>query len=317
MAKYKFLLCYLSCVALCLPTSEERSEANQVQEDDEEVKSCHQVFSDHGMNYSSFYKGVSHGLHSLSLEEIRYFFKADAPEDNLIPTVNTDFRAENPVLYSAPLWGYNERFSSWALKIMDFFMLNDKPYFYETMSNTLEKLSHQYHMQEIYLRAAVLYKEMLEDSSLDDEFCSCANDIVLTGVLAELAAISKTFKYRARTGRKLGQCHGDGGGTYNSGSIYNNNGGSGSGCRGKRSVETEEEIVRLKEEYLNNTNQDTASALLRSGGWKPNTVTGPKEWVTYSAMLYTSLPTQEEIKDFATFLYCKLNQPQAFPTDLF
>ena len=134
MAKYMFLLCYLSRVALCLPASEESGEANQVQEDDEEVKSCHQVFSDHGMNYSSFYKGVSHGLHSLSLEEIRYFFKADAPEDNLIPTVNTDFRAENPVLYSAPLWGYNDRFSSWALKIMDFFMLNDKPYFYETAS---------------------------------------------------------------------------------------------------------------------------------------------------------------------------------------
>ena len=131
------------------------------------------------------------------------------------------------------------------------------------MSNTLEKLSHQYHMQEIYLRAAVLYKEMLEDSSLDDEFCSCANDIVLTGVLAELAGISKTFKYRARTGRKRGQCHGDGGGTYNSGSIYGYKP-SLALCRGKRSVETEEEIVRLKEEYLNNTNQDTASALLRA-----------------------------------------------------
>jgi len=254
------------------------------------------------MNYSSFYKGVSHGLHSLSLEEIRYFFKADAPEDNLIPTVNTDFRAENPVLYSAPLWGYNDRFSSWALKIMDFFMLNDKPYFYETMSNTLEKLSHQYHMQEIYSRAAVLYKEMLEDSFLDEDFCSCANDIVNTGVLAELAGISKTLKYRARSGRARND-------RYDSYIEFRG--------RGKRSAMKEEEIVKLKEEYLNNTNLDTAWALLRAGGWKPSTVTGPKEWVTYSAMLYTSLPTEEGIKDFATFLYCKLNQPQAFPTDLF
>ena len=92
------------------------------------------------------------------------------------------------------------------------------------MSNTLEKLSHQYHMQEIYSRAAVLYKEMLVDSSLDEEFCSCANDIVNTGVLAELAAISKTFKYRARNGRKRGQCHGDNGASYNSGSTYNRKG---------------------------------------------------------------------------------------------
>ena len=85
--------------------------------------------------------------------------------------------------------------------------------------------------------------------------------------------------------------------------------------RGKRSAE--EEIARLPDEYLNNTNQETAWALVRTGGWKPNTVTGPKEWVPYSAMLYTSLPTDQEITDFATFLYCKLNQPEAFPTDLF
>ena len=184
------------------------------------------------------------------------------------------------------------------------------------MSNTLEKLSHQYHMQEIYSRAAVLYKEMLEDSSLNEEFCSCANDIVNTGVLAELAGISKNLKYRARSGRASG-CRRN---SYNS---YNNYGcgpwyaSSSIRGRSKRSAVKEEEIVKLKEEYLNNTNLDTAWALLRAGGWKPSTVTGPKEWVTYSAMLYTSLPTQEEIKDFATFLYCKLNQPQAFPTDLF
>jgi len=284
------------------------------------------------MNYSSFYKGVSHGLHSLSLEEIRYFFKSDAPEDNRIPTVNTDFRAENPVLYNAPLWGYNDRFSGWALKIMDFFMLNDKPYFYETMSNTLEKLSHQYHMQEIYSRASVLYKEMLEDSSLDGEFCSCANDIVNTGILAELAGISKTLKYRARSGRACGDivnkyynimnlCENPSIGFINPNNPNPNrpwavaNANRGPRIRGKRSAE--EEIARLQDEYLNNTNQETAWALVRTGGWKPNTVTGPKEWVPYSAMLYASVPTDQEINDFATFLYCKLNQPEAFPSDLF
>ena len=99
-----------------------------------EIKNCFQIFSDHGMNFSSFYQGVAHGVHALSLEEIRHFFKADAPEKNHIPTVNTDFRADNPVLYNAPLWGYSDRFQTWALKIMDFFMLNDQPYFYDTVS---------------------------------------------------------------------------------------------------------------------------------------------------------------------------------------
>ena len=99
-----------------------------------ETKTCFQIFSDHRMNFSSFYQGVAHGVHALSLEEIRHFFMAEAPEKNHIPTVNTDFRADNPVLYNAPLWGYSDRFQTWALKIMDFFMLNDQPYFYDTVS---------------------------------------------------------------------------------------------------------------------------------------------------------------------------------------
>ena len=86
------------------------------------------------MNFSSFHEGVAHGIHALSLEEIRYFFKADAPEENQIPSLNTDSRLENRLLYNAPLWGYsNDTFQTWALKILEFFMLNDTPYFYDTV----------------------------------------------------------------------------------------------------------------------------------------------------------------------------------------
>ena len=129
------IIIFASFMALVcgLPATEvETNEGNQVHD---EPKSCSAIFSDHGMNFSSFYRGVAHGVHALSLEEIRHFFKADAPEENHIPTVNTDFRAESPVLYNAPLWGYSDRFQTWALKIMDFFMLNDKPYFYDTVSH--------------------------------------------------------------------------------------------------------------------------------------------------------------------------------------
>ena len=86
------------------------------------------------MNFSSFYKGAAHGIHALSLEEIRYFFKADAPEENQIPTLNTNTESRSRLLYNAPLWGYsNDKFQTWALKILEFFMLNDTPYFYDTV----------------------------------------------------------------------------------------------------------------------------------------------------------------------------------------
>ena len=94
---------------------------------------CEGPFSDLGFNYSSFYQGAAHGIHSLSLEEIQHYFKSDAPENNKIPTVNIDFRSEDVIHFSAQRWGYEDRFDSWALKIMDWFMLNEHPYLYETV----------------------------------------------------------------------------------------------------------------------------------------------------------------------------------------
>ena len=95
---------------------------------------CEDIFSLNGLNYTTFYLGAAHGLHSLSLEEIRYFFDENATEDNKIPTVNIDFRSEEVLHFNAPLWGYEDKFDTWSLKIMDWFMLNDQPHIYETVN---------------------------------------------------------------------------------------------------------------------------------------------------------------------------------------
>ena len=125
------LVLYFSAVLLvcALPATDDDPVAEN------KILTCDEVFSEAGLNYSAFWKGAAHGIHSLSLEEIRYFFKAEAPEDNRIPTVNIDFRSEDVIHFNAPLWGYEERFESWALKIMDWFMINNQPYLYETVSS--------------------------------------------------------------------------------------------------------------------------------------------------------------------------------------
>ena len=46
-----------------------------------------------------------------------------------------------------------------------------------------------------------MYREMVEDSSLDQQFCSCANDVLANGVLDQLLVIAKRFKYASRDGR--------------------------------------------------------------------------------------------------------------------
>ena len=43
-------------------------------------------------------------------------------------------------------------------------MLHDKPYLYQNRANTLEKITHQYHMHEIYQKAAVIYKQLVANS---------------------------------------------------------------------------------------------------------------------------------------------------------
>ena len=173
-------------------------------------------------------------------------------------------------------------------------------------------------MQEIYREAALIYRQMVEDSSLDQQFCSCANDVLANGVLDQLLLVAKRFKYAARdvrardwsieicyygvTVRFTYECSRDPGNQSTNATKKHT-------VRGKRS--TEEELAQLKQNYLENSNKETAAALLAAGGWRPNTVTGPEEWINYSAMLTSSLPSHQMIRDFATFIYCKLNHPDS------
>ena len=91
---------------------------------------------------------------------------------------------------------------------MDWFMLNDKPYLYQNNANTIEKITHQYHMHEIYERAAVIYNELLENPPTDVKgICSCANDLTDNGIMAHVVDIARQLKHfgvQSRSGRARG-----------------------------------------------------------------------------------------------------------------
>merc|ERR1711915_145363 len=270
------ILLLFSTFVASLPTADD----NELSDGDTSEK-CTDVFSKIGLNYSSFWEGASHGIHSLSLEEIRYFFKADAPEKNKIPTVNIDFRSENVINFNAPLWGYEDRFDTWALKIMDWFMLNDQPYLYQNRANTLEKITHQYHMHEIYQTAAEIYKELVKTPPEDViDVCKCTNDLTDNGILTGVDKYK--LKYKSRQ---------------------------------KRSdiEEDSEDIEVLMKNFLENSNEETANKLISSdAGWNPGQLYGPDydKWVPYAAMLTYSNPSDDGIKDFAYFIYCMLNHQE-------
>ena len=193
-------------------------------------------------------------------------------------------------------------------------------------------------MHEIYQRAATIYKDLVANPPADPELCSCANDVTANGILKEVVNIARQLKYRARRARA--RCLTSASESYNTYDSYN-------GCsneyddytqsqpnpstlsrpvsrdktkrktkRGKRDA-SESQISRLRQEYLDNSSKHTARQLLSVQPWVPGTLAGSDQWISYSAMLTVSLPSQQGITDFATFIYCKLNQPLDHPADLF
>jgi len=288
-----------------------------------ERTTCLDIMARNGLNFSTFWHGAAHGLHSLHLEEIRHFFEPDATENNKIPVVNKNLSSSQTILFDAPLAGYDEHFYTMALKVMAFFMLNDAQDFFEQGLNTLEKLTHQYHMHEIYTAAAPIYKKMKENPPTDPELCGCVNDITGNGILAEMVAIAKKLKYfqqQRRVGRLIQPDGSDGTRSYNDYlcSLFRSY--QSYGCRKKRAAEDDDasKIAELEAEYLANPTRDTAMSLMRVKPWKGNTLVGPEQWISYQAMLTESMIDAEELNDFATFLYCRLNHPETdHPEELF
>jgi len=159
------------------------------------ITRCEEVFARNSYNSTTFYQNVAHGIHSLFLEEIREYFEPDAPERNNVPVVNTNLSSEQPILFNSPLAGYDDLFYTMALKVVAFFMRNDAPDFYIQGINTLEKLTHQMHMQELYAAASPIYRSLKENPPSDVKLCPCVNDVTANGVLEELTVHAKKYKY--------------------------------------------------------------------------------------------------------------------------
>jgi len=271
---------------------------------------CDQIMANNGFNYSTFSQGIAHGIHSLFLEEIREYFEPDAPVNNKIPVLNNNLSSEQTILSNAPLVGYSNALQTMSMKVMSYFMLNDNPAFYQHGVNTLEKINHQYHMHEVFKAASPIYKRWKQNPPKDKEFCGCVNDVIGNGIMNEMVNIAKQLKNfgSKKTARK--QCPGGWWQRYSYRYIYVY------WCKpmiikGKKmSVkDNDDNIARYEEAYLANPTPENALKLLNVKPWVPNTLVGPEQWVSYQAMLTYSMLDEEELNNFATFMYCKLNQP--------
>ena len=125
-----------------------------------------------GVNTTSFIQHVGHLLHSISVEDIRYFFDDQFPVDNKVPTVNLDL-AGPPVLMYAPSRPSEFKFPAGAA--VDYILSNndDSLKFGSAGTTTLEEIVHHMHMLEMWNMASKLYRE-IESNDVDPQnVCPC------------------------------------------------------------------------------------------------------------------------------------------------
>lgn len=163
------------------------------------VPRCATVKREAGLT-EGFPINVAHRLHSLTLEDLRYYFNSKAPVDNGIPTVNFNLTKNAPrVVPNAPLFGFDTDFGTQAMRHLDQVLRNmDKLNFGIKNYSVLEKVAHVMHMAELWNQAKKYY-EIMEEKSPSEELCGCVNDVAENGVLSELELLALKIKYPGLT----------------------------------------------------------------------------------------------------------------------
>jgi len=133
---------------------------------------------------------VAHGIHSITVQQLRKF-KPDVTEKNPIPTVNVDLLSNAPILFHAPNEpDVGKSFKTDGMRALDQVLSHmDNPKYDIGPYNTLERVVHSLHMQEVWYNARSAY-ETLKQQPPSTDACKCALDIENNGVLRSLRLIA-------------------------------------------------------------------------------------------------------------------------------
>ena len=101
---------------------------------------------------------VAHGVHSLTLPDIQFYFPNNKTEI-IMPIVNPDLLSFEPILFQPP--DFQHSFSSPALRAVDKVLSHmNSPHFGMRLYTDLEKIVHATHMQDIWVQAGKVYQEL-------------------------------------------------------------------------------------------------------------------------------------------------------------
>ena len=158
--------------------------------------------------------------------------------------------------------------------------------------NTLEKLVHSLHMDEIWTKTKLHYDHLREQNiwMMDKVLCKCVNDIENNGIVNLLHFLNLKIRYPGLTSQKLTK--------MKYGHIYNL-----TPCIYRYSF-----FVSLSPELLNfNFTQDVEDNLKRAYGVLVDDDKGMKhyQWKLWKKSMKSI--TRQDVYELAMFLYCTLN----------
>jgi len=158
----------------------------------DQARACSNALADIGIDQKTLKNAVGHGIHSITVRDIRYYFEPTFPESNSVPTVNPIFDSRFPVLPFAPL---GSEAATPGMRVLDEVMSHDDGtdnYLIQGLSR-MEKIAHGMHMLEVWQETSQEYQKVRLNPP-NGAVCSCITDDRANGLFDHLETISTVLK---------------------------------------------------------------------------------------------------------------------------
>jgi len=137
---------------------------------------------------------IAHGVHDLTLADLRHYFNPSANETNNIPTVNRNLSSSEPILNDAPDIGRSGRFQTMGLLVAEEVVLNEDRDWDLHNADTLDKLLHALHMHEMWTETSRVYQNLLANPPTNPNICPCLVDVENNGIYFHLRHIAMLIR---------------------------------------------------------------------------------------------------------------------------
>jgi len=152
---------------------------------------CSSILEQSQLLSTKYPNRIAHGIHSLTLADLRRYFNPNANLTNNVPTINRNLSSSSePILNDAPDIGRSDRFQTMGLLVAEEVVLNEDRDWDMHNADVLGKLMHALHMHEVWAATSKVYQSLLANPPADPNFCPCLADVENNGVYFNLRNIA-------------------------------------------------------------------------------------------------------------------------------